>query len=88
MAPSIPSRDLRNDVSSILRRVENGETLDVTVSGRPVAQLTPLSVRPRVIATKTLFASLVDGAADAALAIELTEALPDTTDDISHVDDL
>ena len=39
MATTIPQRELRNDVSSVLRRVEAGEEFIVTVSGRPVAQL-------------------------------------------------
>jgi prevent-host-death family protein len=42
---TIPQKELRNNVSDVLRRVEAGETLTVTVSGRPAAQLTPL--RPR-----------------------------------------
>lgn len=42
MATTIPQRDLRNDVSSVLRRVEAGEEFIVTVSGRPVAELRPV----------------------------------------------
>jgi len=33
----IPLRELRNETSAVLRRVEEGERLTVTVSGRPVA---------------------------------------------------
>lgn len=47
--PEVPARELRNDVSAVLRRVEAGEHLRVTVSGRPVADLVPLSKRPRSI---------------------------------------
>ncbi|MFZ0217104.1 MAG: type II toxin-antitoxin system prevent-host-death family antitoxin, partial [Candidatus Dormiibacterota bacterium] len=43
----IPVRDLRNDVSAVLRRVEAGERLRITVSGRPVAELVPLPQRPQ-----------------------------------------
>lgn len=39
---SIPQKQLRNQVGEVLRRVEAGESLIVTVSGRPVAQLSPL----------------------------------------------
>ena len=42
MATTIPQRELRNDVSAVLRRVEAGEEFVVTVSGRPVAELRPL----------------------------------------------
>ena len=41
MATTIPQRELRNDVSAVLRRVEAGEEFVVTVSGRPVAELRP-----------------------------------------------
>lgn len=38
---SIPQKQLRNQVGAVLRRVEAGESLLVTVAGRPVAQLSP-----------------------------------------------
>ncbi len=38
---SIPQKELRNQVGAVLRRVEAGETLTVTVAGRPVAELGP-----------------------------------------------
>lgn len=43
----IPQRELRNNVAEVLRRVEAGETLVVTVSGRPVAELRPVPAPPR-----------------------------------------
>lgn len=43
----IPQRELRNNVTEVLRRVEAGETLVVTVSGRPVAELRPVPPPPR-----------------------------------------
>ena len=38
---TIPQKELRNQVGEVLRRVEAGETLTVTVAGRPVAELSP-----------------------------------------------
>ncbi|BBX75918.1 type II toxin-antitoxin system prevent-host-death family antitoxin [Mycobacterium shinjukuense] len=38
---TIPQKQLRNQVSDVLRRVEAGETFTVTVAGRPVAELRP-----------------------------------------------
>jgi prevent-host-death family protein len=38
----IPVRELNQHTSAILARVEHGETLEVTVSGRPVARLVPI----------------------------------------------
>jgi len=78
----IPARDLRNDVSGVLRRVEAGERLRVTISGRPVAELAPLPTRPRTISWEAFLAGVEDWRADAALAKDLAELLPDTTDDI------
>ncbi len=46
-------RDLRNHVGAAIDRVEAGEHLTVTRSGRPVAELRPLS-NPRVNATALL----------------------------------
>ncbi|WP_428342100.1 type II toxin-antitoxin system Phd/YefM family antitoxin [Mycobacterium sp.] len=42
---SIPQKELRNQVAEVLRRVEAGETLTVTVAGRPVAELSPAARR-------------------------------------------
>jgi prevent-host-death family protein len=39
----IPQRELRNRISQVLRRVEAGERLRITVDGRPVADLIPVS---------------------------------------------
>lgn len=37
----IAQKELRNNVGEVLRRAEAGETLTVTVAGRPVAELGP-----------------------------------------------
>lgn len=39
----IPQRELRNNVSAVLREVEAGNPVRVTVRGRPVAELVPVS---------------------------------------------
>jgi len=39
----VSARDLRNHTASILRRVEAGERVRITVSRRPVAELAPLA---------------------------------------------
>jgi prevent-host-death family protein len=43
----IPQRELRNNVAAVLREVEAGESLRVTVRGRPVADLVPIGARKR-----------------------------------------
>lgn len=44
---TIPQKELRNNVGDVLRRVEAGEELTVTVSGRPVARVVPVANRRR-----------------------------------------
>ncbi len=41
----IPVRELRNDVSRILREVERGHSFTVTSRGRPVARVVPTPQR-------------------------------------------
>ena len=78
----IPARDLRNDVSAVLRRVEAGERLRVTVSGRPVAELMPLASRPHSMNWDAFVQGSQEWRADAGLARELADLLPESTDDI------
>jgi prevent-host-death family protein len=73
-------RDLRNHTSEVLRRVEVGERIQVTVDRRPVAELVPLPHRASWVARDHALASLTQ--ADAGLRHDLAEALPDTIDDL------
>ncbi len=44
---TIPLRELRNDISAILRAVEqDGATFTITVRGKPVARLGPTAEEP------------------------------------------
>jgi prevent-host-death family protein len=78
----VAARELRNDVSGVLRRVEAGERLRVTVSGRPVAELLPLASRPRYMSWEALMDDSEGWRADVGLARELAELVPETTDDV------
>lgn len=42
MATTIPQRELRNNTAEVLRRVERGERVRITVHGHPVAELVPV----------------------------------------------
>lgn len=42
---TIAQKELRNDVSGVLRRAQAGEEFTVTVAGRPVARLGPVDAR-------------------------------------------
>jgi prevent-host-death family protein len=72
-------RELRNHTAEVLRRVEAGERLRVTVDRRPVAELAPLPARDTWVPRERVVTALVQ--ADAALRNELSSALPDTVDE-------
>lgn len=46
----IPVRELNQHTSAVLARVAGGETLEITVSGRPTARLVPIDGSERGIA--------------------------------------
>lgn len=73
-------RELRNHTAEVLRRVEAGERLRITVDRRPVAVLGPLPARSTWVPRQRALAALVQ--ADAALRDDLDDALPDTIDDL------
>lgn len=82
MTDTLSVRDLRNDVSEVLRRAEAGERFVVTVSGRPVAELGPLSGKPRFIPIERLEELLRGRRADPGLLDDLKRLNPGTTDDL------
>lgn len=75
-------RELRNNVSQVLRRVEVGERLRVTVDRRPVAELVPLPRRRVAVPWSEIQQHLGAIQADPGLADDLRRALPDTTADL------
>lgn len=44
---SVGLRELRQDASALVRRVERGEVIEVTVAGRLAARLVPVPDAPR-----------------------------------------
>lgn len=81
VASSISVRDLRNTVSEVLRRVEGGERLTVTVDRRPVAEIVPLRRRRSAPAAEALTVASRH-AADRGLLRDVRGLLADTTDDL------
>lgn len=80
MSDDVPVRQLRNNTAEVLRRVEAGERLRVTVDRRPVAELAPLPARDVWVPRDRAFAALTQ--ADPALHEELAETLPGTVDEL------
>jgi prevent-host-death family protein len=78
----IPQRELRNDVSGVLRRVMAGERLRVTVASRDAADLVPIERIPTWTSGVRARDLIMNTQADPGLAFELEAAFPDTTDEI------
>ena len=78
----VASRELRNNTRAVLARVEAGKSITITVDGRPVATLEPISRRPRSMSREEFVRSLARAQADPGLRADLRDLAPDTTDDI------
>lgn len=81
VATQIAIRDLRNDVSDVVRRAEAGEVFVVTVQGRPAARLVGVDPRPRTMPSSVLAAAL------SRIPVDLTWAA-DEADQIQTTDDI
>jgi prevent-host-death family protein len=67
----IAQRELRNQVSAVLKRAEQGEHFTVTVDGRPVAELRPLAAAHKPAAPARLARVLAEAPVDPQWAAEL-----------------
>lgn len=73
---TIPQRELRNDVSAILREAEAGTEFTVTVRGRPVAKVVPIDAPPerrRFVDRETLLRIFRESPVDESWATDLAE---------------
>ena len=78
----VASRELRNNTRQLLERVAAGESIVITVGGRPAAELRPLEARPRWIARTDFIEDLLDWQADPGLHDDLRSLGDETTDDL------
>jgi prevent-host-death family protein len=78
----IPQRELRNDVSKVLKRVARGERLRVTVRGRPVADLVPVSEARQFVASSEFGAILGEDPLDRGFQEDLRAAVGGTVDEL------
>jgi prevent-host-death family protein len=81
-AREIPQRELRNDIADVLKRVASGERLRVTVRGRPVAELAPVSDVRRFVPRAEYGPILLDEPLDRAFASDVHEALGSSVDEL------
>lgn len=83
---NVASRELRNDTAGVLRRVQAGEAITITVKGRPAALITAIRPQRRRWLTRTeLIARLQGAQADPGLRDDLTALAGETTDDLPPV---
>jgi prevent-host-death family protein len=59
---SIPQRELRNRIGEVLRQVERGQRVRITVSGRPVADLVPIGGSRRTFVPRDAVTELLTNA--------------------------
>lgn len=78
----VASRELRNSTRSLLDRVEAGETLTITVDGRPTAVLAPIGRRPRWATRDEFVSNVLTFQADPALTADLDELAGEMTDEL------
>ena len=78
----VASRELRNNTRGLLRRVEAGEDVVITVDGRRVAVLRPIGSRPQWLSRHDFVHHFSRHQADSAMAEDLRELARDYTDDL------
>ncbi len=79
----IPQRELRNHITRVLRQVEAGEHLRITVAGRPVADLVPLGGARRIFVPRDEVTQLLARAPlDPAFGRDLAAATGATIDEL------
>ena len=80
MSDDVSVRELRNHTAEVLRRVEAGERLRITVDRRPVAELAPLAARSEWVPKRRVVDALIQ--ADSGLRDELAEVLDSRVDEL------
>ncbi|HKI66047.1 MAG TPA: type II toxin-antitoxin system prevent-host-death family antitoxin [Solirubrobacterales bacterium] len=82
----VATRELRNDTAGVLRRVEGGETVVITVRGKPVADLVPhRPERPHWVGPDEVMEIVTKYSADPGLRDDLERIAGDTTDDLGPI---
>ncbi len=78
----IPQRELRNNVSAVLREIEAGGSLRVTVRGRAVADLVPVSGARSHLSADEVRRIASEAPLDARFSADLDAAAGGTVDEL------
>lgn len=82
----VATRELRNDTAKLLRRVEAGETVVITIRGKPVADLVSHRAdAPRWLSPDEVMAIAESHSADSELRADLDRLAGDTTEDLGPI---
>ncbi len=79
---AIPQRELRNNISSVLRDVEAGSSVQVTVRGRPVAELVPIGSKKDHLSPADVERILREAPLDAGFAADVEHLVGGTIDEL------
>ena len=83
---TVASRELRNDTAGVLRRVEAGEEVTITVNGRAVALITAVAPkRRRWLSKAELIRRLETSQADPGLRDDLAMLAGEATDELDDL---
>jgi prevent-host-death family protein len=86
MTSYVASRELRNDTAGVLKRVQQGDEVIITVRGEPVAEIIPIRKGRRHWMSRDELIDLLDHAqADPGLRDDLRRIAGDTTDDLGPI---
>ncbi|MDQ3632140.1 MAG: type II toxin-antitoxin system prevent-host-death family antitoxin [Actinomycetota bacterium] len=78
----IPQRDLRNNVSAVLREVEEGHSLRITVRGRPVADLVPIQTKKRGLSAQEVQRLVADAPLDPGFLDDVAAVVGERIDEL------
>ena len=80
---TIPQRELRNRIGQVLRQVERGQQVRITVNGRPVADLVPIGGTRRTFVQRDAVSHLLERAPlDRAFTRDIETAAGATVDEL------
>ena len=83
---TVASRELRNDTAGVLRRVQAGEEVTITVNGRAVAVISAAEPKRRRWVSKAELVKRLDTSqADPGLRDDLAELAGETTDELDEL---